>query len=54
MESNIITIISLYDYYKNSPNVISKLNNYINVNLPILLKKYDEEEKKEIFFRNRK
>ena len=49
MESSIITITSLYNSYKNSPNIISKLNNYINVNLPILLKKYDEEEKKKSF-----
>ena len=49
MQDTISTISGLYETYKYSPNVILKLKNYIHNDLPILLKKYNEEEKKKSF-----
>ena len=49
MESLLVKITSLYEMYKTSPNTISKLDYYINTQLPSLLHKYNEQEKKRLF-----
>ena len=46
MENSIVKITSLYEMYKTSPNTISKLEYYINSQLPSLLHKYNEQEKR--------
>tara|TARA_Y100000768_G_C23978625_1_gene684437 strand:+ start:1344 stop:2861 length:1518 start_codon:yes stop_codon:yes gene_type:complete len=49
MENSIVKITSLYEMYKTSPNTISKLEYYINSQLPSLLHKYNEQEKRRLF-----
>ena len=49
MECSLVKITQLYEQYKTSPNTIEKMEYYINTQLPGLLKKYNEQEKKRIF-----
>ena len=49
MEQSLVKITSLYDQYKTSPNTIEKMGYYIHTQLPGLLQKYNEQEKKRIF-----
>ena len=49
MEGSIVKLTSLYEKYKTSPNTISKLEYYINTQLPALLDKYYEHEKQRLF-----
>ena len=49
MEGSIVKLTGLYEKYKTSPNTISKLEYYINTQLPALLDKYYEHEKQRLF-----
>ena len=49
MEESLVKITSLYEKYRSSPNTISKLQYYLNTQLPSLLDKYNEQEKRRLF-----
>ena len=49
MEQVIAKLTLLYITYQKSPNTIQKLEFYINKQLPALLEKYNEQEKKRLF-----
>ena len=49
MENSLVKLTSLYEKYKNSPNTISKLEYYVTTQLPSLLEKYYEHEKRRLF-----
>ena len=42
-------IVKLYDLHKNSDKTILKMKDYIEKDLPILLKKYSDDEKRKLF-----
>ena len=44
MEDSLVKISDLYKTYKSSPGTISKLENYINTQLPPLLREFNEQE----------
>ena len=49
MENCLVKMTSLYETYKSSPATIEKLEYYINTQLPGLLHKFNEQEKKKLF-----
>ena len=49
MESILCKVGELYDLYKSSPETLKKMDFYINEQLPGLLKKFDDQEKKNLF-----
>ena len=49
MEQVIAKLTLLYTTYQKSPNTIQKLEFYINKQLPALLEKYNEQEKRRLF-----
>tara|TARA_Y100000287_G_scaffold144572_1_gene119339 strand:- start:2707 stop:4236 length:1530 start_codon:yes stop_codon:yes gene_type:complete len=49
MESILCKVGELYDLYKSSPGTLKKMDFYINEQLPGLLKKFDDQEKKNLF-----
>ena len=49
MESILCKVDELYDLYKSSPETLKKMDFYVNKQLPGLLKKFDDQEKKNLF-----
>jgi hypothetical protein len=49
MESILCKVGELYDLYKSSPETLKKMDFYVNKQLPGLLKKFDDQEKKNLF-----
>lgn len=49
MESILCKVAELYDLYKSSPETLKKMDFYVNKQLPGLLKKFDDQEKKNLF-----
>ena len=49
MENSLVKITNLYQLYKSSPSTITKLEYYINTQLPSLLYKFNEQEMKQLF-----
>ena len=53
MENLVSKIYELHNKYEKSEKVLGKLNYYIHTQLPSLLEKYNEKEKKTIICRKR-
>ena len=53
MESILCKVGELYDLYKSSPGTLKKMDFYINEQLPGLLKKFDDQRKKEFIFKKK-
>ena len=49
MEGSLVKITSLYEMYKSSSGTITKLEYYINTQLPSLLEKFNVQERKLLF-----
>ena len=49
MDNILCKITQLYDLYKSSPETLKKIDFYLNTQLPVLLKKFDDQEKKNKF-----
>ena len=46
MEKLVVKVSELYTKYKDNDNIISKLNFYVTKQLPALLDKFNEQEKR--------
>ena len=49
MEESVSKLTVLYNLYKDSPNTLQKLEFYIHKQLPALLDKFNEQEKRRMF-----
>ena len=54
MEDSLVKISDLYKTYKSSPGTISKLENYINTQLPPLLREFNEQEINQLLLEKKK